>query len=386
MSNQINDTNTIWIRVVSPVHIGSGNEYYPYEYYPDVDNLKVFNLDLFIKQYPKEAEEIFAQMTKPLWLLMEKDKVYLGKNELIRNQNKIDKNIAESLKRWAKKENAATIWEFIKTNKSEPYIPGSSIKGAFRTAIAYAIMKKSPRVYQKIKTDAVKEVEDKKENRKKLVPNDEEVVENTIFRDKKDGKNDLMRLWSVSDSQALPKDNVLMVVQTQRLSKDRFLGFRNYYEVLSNKTPKIEVKISFAESLAQTDFLKQIEIGLFPQTLKDLFDCVNIFVDDIIDWELNYFRKHPISSQLSDIINFYESLKSMRNNGKILLPFGKGTGWIKKSVGLLFKRDQSPIFSDIFRAYKLGRKKQRPEIFPSSREIIVTGTNKMVFGWAEIVL
>ncbi|MEO0128391.1 MAG: type III-A CRISPR-associated RAMP protein Csm5 [candidate division WOR-3 bacterium] len=379
MNNQINETKTLWMKILSPVHIGSGNEYYPYEYYPDVGYLKVFNLDLFIKQYPKEAEEIFAQMTKPLWLLMEKDKVYLGKSELIRNQNKIDKNIAESLTR---KGNAATIWEFIKTNKSEPYIPGSSIKGALRTAIAYAIMKKSPRVYQKIKTDAVKEVEDKKDNRKKLVPNDEEVVENTIFSDKKDGKNDLMRLWSVSDSQSLPKDNVLMVVQTQRLSKDRFLGFRNYYEVL-NKTPKIEVKISFDESLAQTGFLKQIEIGLFPQTLKDLFDCVNIFVDDIIDWELNYFKNHQISSQLSDIINFYESLKSMRNNGKILLPLGKGTGWIKKSVGLLFKKDPA-TFVNIFRAYKLGKKGQRPEIFPSSREIVVTGTNKMVFGWAEI--
>jgi hypothetical protein len=46
------------------------------------------------------------------------------------------------------------------------------------------------------------------------------------------------------------------------------------------------------------------------------------------------------------------------------------------------------MFNDIFYAYRLGKKGQRPEIFPSSREII-TETNRKdrneVFGWVQIM-
>jgi len=181
----------------------------------------------------------------------------------------------------------------------------------------------------------------------------------------------------------MPKDETLSVVQGRRLSKSEFLGFRNYYEVMTEKSPAVEMVVSFNSSLSQSGLWSNEIFHVFPKTISAIFNCINCFIDDVIEWEINYFKNHKIRNQLSDLIKFYENLQISRKNGEILLPLGRGAGWMRKTVGLLFKQDKSDIFNDIFYVYRLGKKGQKPVTFPASREI-VDGTKKEVFGWVKI--
>lgn len=383
MTNETVIQYPIKIKPISPVHIGSGNEYYPYEYDPSLETNKIyiFNLDLFIQKYQNDAVTFFVgKEAQPLWKLVNEH--FRQQNELIRNRSNIDNNTSSALRNWAEKGNAATIWEFNKNIQSEPYFPGSSIKGAIRTAIAYTLLKKSVQTLNKIKSDIVEKKSDDK-GRARSYPGKRNAIENIIFRENSDVKKDLMRLWSFSDSKPLLKDGTLSVVQGKRLSKSKFLGFRNYYEVITEKTPAAEMVVSFSSSLSQSGFWDSEIFKNFPKKIDEIFECINIFIDDVIEWEINYFKSHQIRNQLSDLIKFYENLQVKRKSGDILLPLGKGTGWIRKTVGLLFKQDKSDIFSDIFYAYKLGKKGQKPDTFPTSREI-VDETKKEVFGWIKI--
>lgn len=385
MDEKITKSHSIKLAIISPVHIGTGSEYYPNEYFGDNKNhVNVFNLDLFIKKYPEEAERTIVAETKPLWQLTRSIQSFSMGEDLIKNRDFIDSQTLKELKEGLEKGKIATILEFNKNHRFEPYIPGSSLKGMFRTAVAYAILKKSPQMYEKVKRGLIKKVRNEKINKILTIPGNSDIIEELIFRSGEDGKNDLMRLWSFTDSKPLNKDNTLTVIQTRRLSRNRILGIRNYYEVLYPKSPMIELQISFLSALAQNYFFDREVFSLFPKTLNDLFDSLNLFVDDVIDWELNYFSNHNCKTELKDLVKFYEVLKSYRKSGRTLITLGKGTGWIRKSIGLLFKKDRSTIFHDIFYAYTLGRKGQRAEIFPSSREIIISEGEKKIFGWAEI--
>lgn len=361
----------IKIKPLSPIHIGSGKEYYPYEYVPSIESEKliIFNLNQFTISNPKEAtQSILNKGITPLWKII--DKNHLINKNFILNFNSISKSTASKIKDSAEKGNAATIWEFIKNEQNEPYIPGSSLKGVFRTAIAYYLIKSNTEVFSQIKNE---------------LPKNLDVIENRVFRENNDLKKDLMRLWTFSDSKPLNKHKTLSVVKSCRLSKSDFLGFYNYYEVLSESSPELESDIHFSNYLTETDLWQTELRNIFPKTLDEVLKCLNCFVDDIISWELNYYQNHHNSIQLGGLIKFYQNLKNLRANSISLIPLGKGTGWIRKTVGLLLREKEKELFKLIFDKNKLGRKGQNPNTFPTSREIVREEKNT-VFGWARITI
>lgn len=87
------------------------------------------------------------------------------------------------------------IEEFIKDPYGNPYIPGSSIKGAIRTAILSYIIKNDPSKYTRFKNDPI----DKWNNARN--------IEELAF-----GKfqNDKFKNIKISDSKPLPKDGLIL--------------------------------------------------------------------------------------------------------------------------------------------------------------------------------
>jgi CRISPR-associated protein Csm5 len=377
MSAKIADAYTLKLTPFSPIHVGSGREYFPQEYCPvrDPDRVHIINLDQLIRQHPEVTEQLTARERVPLWAT---DAVrYVREPALVRNRDKVDRHTAQDIKDAAELGNAATIWEFAKDDLSRPFLPGSTMKGAVRTAIAYRLLMDSPLALTNVKNAIVKST-----SRGQAAPGDKEAVERLVFKTEGDAHDDLMRLWSFRDSPPLDCDKSLTVVAGKRLSSMEPLGYLNQYEVLTDKSGTLDIDVSFDCALAESGHWKLETLASFPETIADVCTCLNRFADDIIEHELDYFRNHPVNPL--DVVTFYEGLQERRRRGEVLLCLGKGTGWHKKTIGLLLHKDPSTAFRDVVAAYNLGRGQRRFTGFPTSREMVVRNGKPAVFGWAQI--
>ncbi len=156
-------TYKVRLKLVSPVHIGTGEVFSPTEYFVDekrsvlgvIDFVKWCDLALkwdlrIIKRFMKLCKEKRLESLVELMNFM--DKISLGLKLYFKTESFIKKKIPLSrgvLRRYKEikslinapeeLKNEFNKFEFLKTavsvNEEIPYIPGSSIKGAIRTAV-----------------------------------------------------------------------------------------------------------------------------------------------------------------------------------------------------------------------------------------------------------
>lgn len=126
----------IKIEILSPIHIGSGQEISPIEYYLDKSNNKFIRLHmdgLFNDPDFQPLMENFIEQSKT--------QRYIGRiieNELLLKRHTLYSiDISPS----AKETNPITVKEFIKS-AGRVYIPGSSLKGSILSAIIWEKAKK----------------------------------------------------------------------------------------------------------------------------------------------------------------------------------------------------------------------------------------------------
>ena len=133
---------------LTPVHISSGDEIKSWEYIV-TDDKTFYRLDLFAffkKIIDKNPDKVWALLEEGnlikirnfIYSQREKlsgilEKTYLYKNKVSDKFYELyEKNISDQQKH--EESNQLIIKEFIRSN-NEPFIPGSSIKGALRTAL-----------------------------------------------------------------------------------------------------------------------------------------------------------------------------------------------------------------------------------------------------------
>lgn len=109
-----------------------------------------------------------------------------------------------------------TINACVKDAYGKPYIPGSSLKGALRTAIAYGKIDKNRKAYQKTAVQVSKDSESKMNMRKNLSV-DAKNLETDLFHNldknqykKSDILNDGMSGFRISDSAPIPIENIVL--------------------------------------------------------------------------------------------------------------------------------------------------------------------------------
>lgn len=128
---------------LTPLHIGAGEDMEAYEYVI-TDRLYKFNLDAFITALKPDEQEEFLRLVEtsiPRMRNFIRQHVDLAQqhaqfNAAVSNEAK---RVYET--RISKAEGDPTIRPFIKSFY-RPYIPGSSLKGALRTALLYDAMPK----------------------------------------------------------------------------------------------------------------------------------------------------------------------------------------------------------------------------------------------------
>lgn len=377
-------TYRLKITVLTPLHIGNGRE--------------------MLRDYD------FAERHGEIWRFDE--------NALLETQNIDDPKVVEQLA-WAEPADLVTddreyrdgsplfryhipgkaistdgrVREFIKDVYDRPYLPGSSLKGALRTAIGWWEWEKRQKVAQE--TDLFQPTGQKK--KKEFVANDYEL---DIFgRKPKDASGshpnyDLMRALQVSDSQPLDPDALYVANVTV---------FRK-----SGTQPKINRITSLEVVSAKLSFSVTLKLDtiLFSQWAKSnglnlgnnnrILDFVKIckaYTRQRIATEQEYYRRNNFPA-VSLALTFYDQLARLENQlseNVFWLQLGWGTGWDGKTFDSRLKEKPSENYlKRAIELYDLGRGHTYAPIqtFPISRRLPLSqndsGKLGKPLGWALV--
>lgn len=223
-------TYEVVMRTVGPLFIGSGREINKKEYLFLNDRKQVGIPDtqkLYFELSKRRKAEIFEEyllnkgnLSLTDWLI--RQKMNTGDLEPLMKY-KLDCGDAV-LDRGA---NRLQIMECIKDAYGMPYVPGSSLKGMFRTILLGADIKKFPEKYQNEKSEMWKSVSEKAGRISYLRKNVMRIEGNafrTLERPKtkpQDAVNDIMQGFIVSDSEPLSTENLVLCQKIDRHTDGR---------------------------------------------------------------------------------------------------------------------------------------------------------------------
>jgi len=296
--------------VLTPIHIGSGVVIEPYEYMISEDRLYKIDLaELLISLEDTEREEILG--------LLEKD--ILGFRGFIRNRVDLSRYSQFSVRVSSKVshlyeekldelKNQLLIGLFIRS-LNQPYIPGSSLKGALRTAVIFHLIsgKTGERFSDRLEGNILG------------------CLDNRGFLDP---SSDPFRAIKIRDVSLEKDSTAIEEIETFRndggILKD--MGMQVIKEVVSPKT-SFETELLIDDDL----FRKNRDMGRRLNTEIFINACSD-FYQQVIDGEMDYFKRTEIASN-------YERFLQL-DKGEFLLRLGWGSGFNSTTVNLKMPRSK----------------------------------------------
>jgi CRISPR-associated protein Csm5 len=374
--------------IFSPIHIGDGEELISFEYIEDGTKIKVYPFYYFMDKIFETYQDnrLFPILTQ----LKEYAKGGLkgGLKEFISSMKiaiepkyQIDKYVNV---------NGTNIKTFIKNLKG-PYISGSEIKGALRTAFLYGILRENHALRERL----YKNLEEKfnrinENNNNKFKREIEEIINNLeieVFRpgeSNHDAQYDIFKVIQISDSEPIDYNSLYVdsvkVLNSSReirdfseflkagikvnlnikIDKNVFEGLKSLEKFKAELHNKNLIKITF-------EFLKKSALEFY----KDLIEEEEKFINEKIkDFEF----KKAIKDQLESLRNYF---KKVENTTKIVFPLrlGKHQGYLSFTIMQIVKRERPKLFNEVF---KIFAPQVRSEINKTRK--VLESTNKLP-GW-----
>lgn len=311
-----------------------------------------------------------------------------------------------------------SIKRFINTS-GRPYIPGSTIKGAIRTAIIFnwltcteegkAIVAELIQIVKKISG----EIEEQENRKKNNSLNETELKEiDRTLENPKSRKNIEKEFNSIYDEQKL----------FGKMSKENKDGFDSRYIQISDTTTftnndlsvlklhRIKLRDSTEVSPLPSETLKPNIFGEFSFklekrfiqknlekfnsfTTKNIFKVINDFSLASIKYEVDTFTSFSNNQDnglnYSEIVKFYKELQSRVENSKnefAVIRLGSGKTFFDNSIGLAIFNNSKEVFKQYRILLELGKNPQTKKLvegrFPTTRTLVEV-TN-MPIGWIAI--
>ena len=204
-----------------PVHIGDGGKYGKKDYFLtkqrtiailDVPNF-VGELDPdqlndyceFLKNDSRTGLQEYLDRKKGLDAVAQREQLYTLNAKLARARRGSYQYL--------------DIWRFVKDAYGCPYVPGSSIKGMLRTAILTSLIARDRQVYERLynEGDALKNLK-----RADVGIQQKAFWVEQLNKDKNSAVNDILKYLSVSDSEPLSTDDLVLVKKYDKFSKDDY--------------------------------------------------------------------------------------------------------------------------------------------------------------------
>jgi len=344
------------LEILTPIHIGSGDKYLATDFVIKKDRA------VFIDSI-KFFEEVDKKGLDPIDVARE---IGEGKKfiEDFVDPYKIKIREVPFNGKFNGKKQKKEILAHIKS-RGKPYIPGSSIKGAIRTAILWKEVNDNRGLLEWTVNHIKEEVKRKRGHldRRDLTKLDDE-LEEKVFRKAKltkkkdDPKNDLLRAMRIYDSEFIDGYSIYQI---------NFLGMRD-----------LSALAECLDARQVTELEANID-GLTLEYLNQKLDCDYIlsasreFAEKIVEVEVN--RNYPPEAK--------REFKNVLRSRGVVLRVGWGIGWYSSTIGTLLKTH--PEFEDIRKKLGLGinpkAKRKFSRNFPMIRRI--TFDNRPL-GWISI--
>ncbi|WP_297420266.1 type III-A CRISPR-associated RAMP protein Csm5 [Thermococcus sp.] len=395
------------LRVLSPLHIGNGNKLTPVDIYPIKDSVYVLDIERLINDLQRlgvDIEEILALLKNPpgehyVW------KGYIEEYHL----NPADYTLYSLPIFGGAGETSMQISEFIKSNRM-PYIPGSSVKGAIRTAVFYKVLKECGDSgtamnlvstlsgnlargigYSESLIDYYIGYLDREiaRNRRFGRKRTDDLLEAIVFGMeggrypgvRYEPKHDPMRGLIIRDSRSIDRKH-LAVYRVEAVGNPSPIpiwveAFRPEAET------EVELKFDIELLRVNSDYFN----GLLWECLKDrgkpweafedfVWEAVEEFYNIIIDNELKSLSK--FGRHGSSVRSFYEGLRGKER----IMRLGWGSGWISTTIGLLLV-DKGWKWEQVRRKLGLGRNPSGRGVsreFPKTRRL----ADSKPMGWVVL--
>lgn len=365
------------IKVLSPIHIGSGEKYTASEYVKSKAKTNKGNILNIIKRM--DVSSYFSSLDEN-----KKDDLLRDLSNPNFNLGNFDSRISNSYVKYkaidkTKKEiyPSQEIAEAIKT-LNELYIPGSSIKGAIKTAILFNEL--DGRLISKISKNILSD------NGSVIKKNYGRFM-NDIFASNKaptPAQGNIMKFLQVSDTNTIKSPTIYDVATVMASFKWRDNEFYS-----KNKRTH-EPTLIYLETIARGNNLSfeirnHYDYDIFKRLglddKKHLIDIKNIkryifnFSKSLIRNEIEFSEDYEI-----DYLNkFYLNLEKQNSIDNPVLRVGGGSGFLATTVGLKIMDNDERIFE---RIRKGTRGKTYDYSFPKSRKITQVGG--MPLGWIQL--
>jgi len=356
------------IRLLSPVHVGSGKKY--------VNNFDFFCEGKTIKVF--DHKRLFALVEKLGGSRIESFAAAVEEKQLSRwlreNSININEAVVHSFS-WSDHTEAKDIIRHLRNGFGLPIIPGSSLKGIFRTAIISFLAGNDS-------TDLLKRALTRlKRERPNIKFADSALCKEVLGQD---AKTNLMRSLTVADFTFVPEDLQIQTACVTRLtSKNRMTrkGWNILIEKL-NQNATSSSQVSFDDFLIAQSKGKQSFNFRAYLTLPWLLEALRERTEKHLNSEQSF-----LSAKNGDYVDsmkrFYENLaqdhKNLQEN-EAIMQFAWGCGW-KGMTGELI--DQSALTPEIRNILKLAPEHSSFP-FPKSRRVAVTGTEAIPMGWIRL--
>ncbi|MDE0399146.1 MAG: type III-A CRISPR-associated RAMP protein Csm5 [Candidatus Poribacteria bacterium] len=375
------------LEIVTPVHIGSG--------------VALSHIDGYYANgqwYCIDLERVLAHPSADLNALTSE----MGRRDFrwdhhLRQRNIDPAEVSVYSLSCPKSPEEVEIREAIKGIHDQPFIPGTTLKGAIRTALLGEIVSVSDKVYEKSRDHLNTLIErGSRGNPRREQP--AHLIETLAFG--RDPNRDIFRALQVSDTGLLKSDALeigmawtMTINQNNQLVQkiDRGREYKNFVQ-------QIQAKQQLTFTLKIDDLLfrerEKERLGfndLQQETLQDIAEVCRSATDQLMRGERDFFSYY----RLPEIANFYDKLISLNNTlleGEFLLQIGWGAGYNANTVTALFTDDaESPVdWMDLRERFRLGESRSRrgaydEREFPKTKRILYRGQNPLApLGWVKI--
>lgn len=363
-------TYQVQLQVLTPVHIGTGNELrHRFEYVVHEHRTWRLHVDRILEERYQdwEAQARQGRQVPPAALLTEAD---FGREEFFRY---VIPGVPRSQQTFAE------LRECIKDPWDRPYIPGSSLKGAIRTALAWAGWE-----------EAGLRLERRAIGRRAKFAG--QPLEKRLFGP--DPNHDLLRALQVSDlfGPQQPGEKVA-VLNAQVVTRDG-LQAPIPVEAVVNATFEGTLKVDdylFSGQAKRLGFRNRRH-WLTTELLPRLRTYSRARLEALAD-RFAFFARHQVPGADKMQRYFGETLLGLNlSDNATLLALGWGTGWDGKTFWTHLQQDPT-LFEALVRDFRLQRRPpgappRRPgDPFPASRRAVVRqGKVVAPFGWVVLSL
>lgn len=385
--------NKIKITTLTPVHIGSGNKYpMNIEVIYDGERLGVLSPEKVVRKIgvdniPKWTSVI--EKEENVWGFLQRFGVSDIDDVCKRSMDVYGSNISR------KKD----LKELLMSARGYPLLPGSSIKGAIRTAILSYLINKNDSTAKNVLYEYKKRIPSYKWNLRDF-QKIESLIANLYFNgtDKTNANKDVLRFLQITDAE-FNYETIATNVKILNLERNGW-AFKHSGDQITEAIgidcqSEIRIKINdrlLKKNLEEYKLSKNIDTSyLF--SFEKLFGIINAHTQKLISKEIDLWEdeieKSDITNNIMDAVSQYleglkkinEAFSGIDKSTTCILRIGGNTGW--DFITGAWIKNKTTLLSDDewWNLYKQLNKNRNVDIFPKTRKLDEDGD---FFGFVKL--